>query len=146
MVVVKVFLCNMKQFIKFIKYFALVVFIYIGIYIAYISTIIASKIDLYFILLLALCFMISYWTLTGLYSPKKTPLFKVKKRLLVALIGVLSLCTIAGTFITVEVYLFKRNAINTAYKNIYYLYHSAKRIHPFHDDALTRFHEEEDNK
>ncbi len=115
-------------------------------YIAYISTIIASKIDLYFIVLLALSFMLLCWTLIGLYSPTKTPLFKVKKRLLVALIGVLSLCTIAATFITVEVYLFKRNAVNTAYKNIYYLYQSANRIHPFHSDALTRFHEQQENQ
>lgn len=122
----------MKLFIKLIKYFVCVVALYFLIYTMYALVVISSKIDLYFICIILLGLVTIYWVLIGVYSPKKLPFFKfIKKRIIVLLVGFLVILILCGIFFYVETYIFKRNPLYVAYKNISFLYYAIYYIRPF---------------
>ncbi|MDA0617109.1 MAG: hypothetical protein O3A66_00115 [Proteobacteria bacterium] len=113
---------------------------YIVMYVTYAVAVLASKVDLYFVIALLFAVFVCYWIVMGMFYPSAMPLWKIKKRILVLLVGGLALFTIAGTVIAVELYMFNRSPIYAAKKNMYYLYYGFKNIHPLKDDALNRFH------
>ncbi len=147
--VVKAFLFNMNRVIqnifKFKKLFLLVVLTYIALYITYSVAIIASKVDIYFVIIFAFFLIALYWLIVGILSPKYLPFFKsIKSRLLVLLCGFLTLLSLMGLVISIELYIFNRDPLNITYKNVYYIYHELIKIHPFKGDAFTRYTEEND--
>lgn len=135
-----------KHFFKFKKYLLLTVLAYVVIYVTYSVAVPASKVDLYFVFALFFILMVVYWMSTGVFFPSKMPFWKIKKRILVLLVGTLWLCAIAGIVIAAELYFFNRNPILSVRKNMYYLYYGFRNIHPLDDDALSRFHRQNDSE
>ena len=136
----------MKHLLTFTKYLLLTVLTYVVMYVTYSVAVLAAKVDLYFVFALLFILLVLYWLLMGLFYPSKMPFWKIKKRILVLLVGGLWLSTIAGIIIAVELYIFNRSPIFAVKKNMYYLYYGFRNIHPLKDDALSRFHDKYEGK
>ena len=118
------------KFFKFLQIFALVCCFYIFAYITYSLFSMAKYVDYYCIPASIFLLFATYWLAVGVTFPQNLPFFKMQSRLLVAIIALLSAFALFGILIAVEVYFYKRPALQNIILNGYKVFEIARTIDP----------------